>query len=162
MGIPVGPRTIVRHEGVFDYSGLYSLIFAWFKDRGYDILEKAYKRGKSAIGHKDEIEWIATLKYNQYIEFQVNLLIVIYSRVGVEVVKSGKKKRMDKARIEIKFSGQMNTDYQEKFNSTKFLRKLKKFYETHVGYHKIGDISDVLYYQIFKLQTEVREFLNMH
>ena len=121
MGIPVGPRTIVRHEGVFDYSGLYSLIFAWFKDRGYDILEKAYKRGKSAIGHKDEIEWIATLKYNQYIEFQVNLLIVIYSRVGVEVVKSGKKKRMDKARIEIKFSGQMNTDYQEKFNSTKFL-----------------------------------------
>jgi hypothetical protein len=159
--IGVGPRTIVRYEGVFDHEGLYKLMFKWFKDRDYDFIEKAYKRGTADFGRKEEFEWIGKLKYNDYIQFQIDVQVIFFSMQKAEVMKNGKKVKMNKGRIEMKFKGQMNTDYQKKFVGTKFLRKLNEFYERIVYYNKIGDIADVLYYQIFRLQTEVREHLNM-
>ena len=69
---------------------------------------------------------------------------------------------MSKGRFELKFSGYIDLDYENRWEETRFSQRLRKFYHTYI-IKKEWELKhwDVLYYQMLSLETEIKKFLGM-
>ena len=68
---------------------------------------------------------------------------------------------MTRARILIELKGEFETDWQGKWQRSKFLSNLQKFYEKYVIKKDINNIwEDKLYYNMLKLHASMKEYLD--
>lgn len=152
----------IKHYGIFDLQGLYQMIYNWLVDRGFEVRElKVKHKVPSAAGEEDEIWWDAWINETDYIKNWISLIFFFYDIKEVEVVKEGKKKKLTRARILIELNGKVETDWQGKWKRNAFLSNLQKFYEKFVIKKDIDNIWwDKLYYNMLKLQTAIKEYLD--
>lgn len=157
------PITRIKYDGLFDWEGLYRLIYRWFIDRGYYFEEPSIKH-KVPTQAGEEKEYLITghRKVNEYVKVWINVFFHFYEMREVEVIKEGKKKKLVKSRFSCEINGKVETDYQKKWESSVFLIHLKNFMDKLILKRDMDTIwSDRHYYIIYKLQTEIRQFLDM-
>lgn len=163
MDIPlIIPKQRVQYSGVFDWDALYKFIVSWYKDRNFELAEKGYKVKPG--GSEIEVTWEGSREETSYVRFKTITYVHIWDMHDVEIIDGGIKKKMTKARLSIDFSGQVELDWQNQYEKTKFLQGLRKFFRrfifsdtTDAGYN-----WDKLFYHTLNLQTAVKEQLNLY
>src|SRR3989344_8500881 len=115
----------IRYRGLFDFEGLFRLMRGWFEAREYEFFEKRYKHKSKPEGAELEINFEAYRDINEYARNYIRLYFHLWEAEEVEVVKDGKKKKMWNARMYVEFPGFVELDYEDQWEGTPFLRKLR-------------------------------------
>ena len=154
---------LIRHKGVFDFEGLYRMMHAWLINKRFLFHEDRYKdKVATPFGNELEIDWTAEKKVTEYVKEFITIKFHLWDFSEVEIIKEGKKVKMTKSRMEIKFNCQLQMDYTEKFeNGGAFAKKLGEFYQNKVIYWDWRiRYADALTYSLYDLHAKVKKYLN--
>lgn len=164
--IPVikDPPLLIRYKGVFDYDGMYKMMHAWLVSKRFLFHEDKYKdKVSTPFGNEIEAKWSAEKKVTEFVMEKISIEFHLWDAAETEIIKDGKKVKMYKARMEIKFFAELMLDYNKKFSEgTTFAKKLGKFYVENIIYWDWRiRYANALEYAVYDLQTKVKKYLNM-
>jgi len=156
------PPHILKFVGIFDYDGLYKLITNWFIDYGYLMEEGTWKhKVPTPDGAEQEVDFSGWKKINEYIRYWVSVYFKVMDLKDVNIVQDGVKKTMQTGQFTIEFRGQVEKDFPGVVNS-KFGEFLQDFWDKYLLKKDMDSVwSDQLYYIVYKLHTDIKEFIGM-
>ena len=155
---------IVQKVGIIDLDGLYIIMQRWFEDNKFYFEEPTSRlRPGTPAGVEYEWKWKCWRKVSDYVKFHVYIFFHVWDAKEIEVIKEGKKVKLTKCRLKIEFDGDMEMDWTNRFQRSKFSRWLFKFYYTFIlkEEKQVANWWDELYYRVYKLQTISKEYLDM-
>ncbi len=154
---------MVKYRGIFDFPKLLKLIHTWGTAQRFEMHEKRYKhKVPDARGAEQEVTLLGWRKIDAYLKFWISVDVKGEYLKDVDVIKDGKKKKLTQGKVRVMFNGYLELDYQNRFESSKFLVGLRDFYHKFVVRQKIQNVwEDTLYYRLYKLNKEVRVHLDM-
>jgi len=152
----------IRYKGVFDFPEIWRLIGDWFESKGFEVLETKAKHRTGALGEEMECGMEAWRNVTDYYRFRMWTYVKYYDGQTVEIVKNGVKKKVIKARVYFRVSGQLVIDYSDRYDKSRMMRQLGKFLNDYVLKWQWDSIyGDQLNYKILELQNVIKEYLNM-
>jgi len=156
-------RFTLRYRGLFDFDGLYNVMVQWMKSRRYWFHEIKYKhKVPSPAGAEQEIIFRGDKKITDYIGYELTVEFHLWDMTEVEVVHKGVKKTLTNARMEIIFLGQVDIDYEKRFESSTFWMAVKDFYNKYILKEEIETVYwDTMEYKTQQFMNVVKEFLDM-
>ncbi|MBL7054509.1 hypothetical protein ISS05_02015 [Candidatus Woesearchaeota archaeon] len=158
------PDAYIQYKGVWDWDDLYNTIADFFRNQKFKFNEVFYKHKPTPFGGEKQIGYIATKKVEDYYQYKVDMFIHTYDTREVEVkMKDGSKKIFTKGRIWIQIMGDVNADYEGKWEDNTFYVRLREFYHKYVVFKKIGAIWwDEMHYKVTgKLRNVIMQRLKM-
>jgi hypothetical protein len=157
------PIQTLKYKGIFDYPGLLKTAWTWGTRQGYEMHEVKYKHKVPDIrGAEQENIFRGWRKVNAYLKVWIRFDTRAEYLKDVDVIVDGNKKRLTQGKIKIKFSGYLELDYNNKFESSAFLEGLRSFYHKFVIRTTIQNVyEDMLYYRLYKLNHKIKEHLQV-
>jgi len=149
----------IKDSTIFDFKELYEFMYHWLVDEGYDVIEKKYTEKMDARGKELEIEWNAYKKVSDYFRFRINVRWYINSLVDVEVEENGKKRKMNKGTIEIKFAADLEKDYEHRWENNPIAKFLRNVYDRYVIRGRIEYYEGRIFSETDELIAQVKSFL---
>lgn len=151
-----------KFNGIFDYNGMMGLIKGFYGARNYDLIEKGHKVKAFTEGMRKEITLYFDKDTTEYINYNVTVEIKIHNLFEIEVVKKGKKQKLQQARMWIELKPVVVYDYREIFPKDTWLEKAQQFYETKIMKNeKMYHWERILNMEADKLFRELKTFLGM-
>lgn len=152
----------LTYEGLFDVVELYKLIDRFFKEKGYDKLERHNSERVTAEGKFIELELEPWKKITDYVKNVIKLRIVMSDVTEVVVKKDNVKVKLNKGKIKMVFDAYTETDYENRWEGKPlffFMRTIldKFIFKPYTaGYRKnVMDDANHLY-------NKVKAFLNLY
>ena len=149
----------INHEGIFDYKDLYRFMYTWLTDYEYFIEEKVYTEKAKPEGKEVEIHWIARRKISDYFRFILKIDWNIFGMTSVEIVKDNIKVKANKGRIEIKITAFLEKDYENKWETSSFLKFLRGVYDRFIIKGRIENYEDKVAEELDELVAQTKAFL---
>ncbi|MBI1969270.1 hypothetical protein HYS48_01135 [Candidatus Woesearchaeota archaeon] len=150
----------LRFKGYFDWEKLYKSMINWAKEQEYEFYERQYKhkwRGKWA---ELEIGWRLEREVNEFAKNVIYVFFHMWDYKEVDMVVEGKKKKMVYARMFIDFTGELQLDWQKRWDGSKMKRRWRDFYINYVIRHEIADVWwDKLWYHTNEFQQVCKKAL---
>jgi hypothetical protein len=153
---------MLQYEGLMDLRDMYLMIDKWFRQKGYDKLEKRNHEHVLKDGKYIEIELEPWKKISDYAKIVQNLYFHCYNIKDVTVNKDGHDVKMNQGKIKIRFIGYLVTDYEHKWEGKPifyFLRAVidKWVYRVSADKYEAAVADDVKH-----LYQNIRAFLNLN
>lgn len=159
------PTVYLQYKGILDMQDIYETIADFFRQKKFKFYEKQQRlRRPSPFGADVLYEFEAKRRIEDYYEWVVDVSIETFDMHDVDIVlKDGTKKKMEKGRVWIRFSGVCVTDYEKIWEKSAFLAQLKSFYNKYIIRKRLEGVWwDELYYKIvLRLHALVKERLKM-
>ena len=149
----------IKQAGIFTFKDLYSFLYDWLREEGYDVIEKSYNEKVSGDSKNIEIKWEATREISDYFKFQVKLDWQILGMKSVDVQKDDKKVKMDSGSLEIKFSGTLIRDYEDRWENQPFWKFMRGIYERYIIKSRIDEYQIKLLGEVEELISQCKSFL---
>jgi len=149
----------IKHDGVFDFKEVYRFVYTWLTDHDYFIQEKSYAEKVKPDGKEVEIQWTAMRKISDYFRFILKVEWRILGMSNVEVAKDNIKIKVNKGSLEIKVKAVLEKDYENKWESTSFLKFLRGLYDRYVIHGRIEDYEDKIAQELDELVAQTKAFL---
>src|SRR3989338_1471043 len=128
------PVAYMRWTGIWDMQDLYESMVDYLRMKKYKFHEKIYKhKHPSPFGVERQYVWEAERKFEDYLQFIINIYFHTYDAHDIEVVMpDGTKKIYTKGRLWIEFKGFLVYDWEKRWEETKFFKSLRSFYNKYV------------------------------
>lgn len=151
------------YEGLFNYKDLFRIIDVWHRDKFYDKWEKRSEEYANPDGTKNlEFEFTPWKKYTDYHKGIIKIEGWVLNMKEVEINVKGKKIKVNSGRIDIKFTGYMVMDYEEKWDINMPLYFLRDLWDRYVVHHISNKYEKMLVDHINDLHNTLQSHLNMH
>jgi len=149
----------ITYDGVFAFKDLYNFVYTLLVDNEYGVEEKSYKE-KTAQGAKEiEIAWDAKRKVSDYTRYLWKVSWRILGMTSVEVMKDGRKVKMNKGSVEIKIGTFIETDYENRWQSSAFMKFLRGIYDKFVIKKQIDEYKSNLGKEVGDATNQVKSYL---
>jgi len=150
-----------KYTGIWKFEETYRFVYDWFLDKGYKIIEKGYTEKIKPDGKEIEIKWEAKKKISDYFKFVIKADWLILKMVEVEAEKDGKKIKMNKGYIEIKFSAILVKDYEHRWENNAFIKFLRGVYDRYLIKGRIDKYEDRLLEEVDEVIAQTKSFLTI-
>lgn len=147
--------------GYWDYSEVYTMLYNWLKDHGYNLTEPNYKEKLSGGGKEIIIKWEAKKMITDYFLYEIVLDWHILGMKDAEVEIDGKKVKTNKGELEIAFKGTVVKDYEKRWEDKPVHKFLRGVYENYVIRATIEEYEDDLEAQTKELISDLKAFLRI-
>jgi len=156
-------KHFIRYKGLFDFDGLYNLIVQWMKAQGYYFEETKYKhKVPLPTGAEQEITFKGSKDVTEFYQHNIVVDFHLWDMTEVEVELAGVKKTLTSARMEIVLSGNLNIDYEKRFEKNVFWQNIRDFFMKYIIKEDIESTwYDELRYRIYKLHDAIKQYLDM-
>ena len=152
-------ETKVKHEGLFDFKETYRFLYTLLTDMEYTVEEKGYVEKVKPTGKEVEISWDVERKISDYFKYKMSVRWLILGMTSKEVVKEGMKTKMNKGVLEIKFACFLEKDYENRWETTAFLKFLRGIYDNYVIRGRIDDYEDKVFSEMTEVAEQLKAFL---
>ena len=152
-------ETKVKYGGLFNFKDLYNFIFDYLSDKGFFVDEKKYDEKVRAEGREIEVKWECKKKITDYFRYEVVITLKVTGLVDVKVMKNGKKIISNKGDVEVKLSGSLERDYENKFETSAFLKFLRAIYDKYIIRKRIEQMEDKLTEIVVDVANQVKAYL---
>lgn len=157
----IGAAGDFNYSGYFDWPGLYATIMKWAGKEMLKIYEPLYKDKTTKQGFAErEFNWIFERKVDRMHKYTMNVNLRMWDIQNVEVTKDGVTKNLDRGRMRLRISAEMNNDYQGLFSKPPW-DKLFGVYGTIMNWDWGFQHWDPWYNKMFELQAEIKNFLGV-
>lgn len=151
----------IKHTGIFDFKDLYGFCFEWFDENDYIVEEEQYIEKKKTDEKDVEIQWRAWKKVTDYFKFEIKLYWRILGMRDVEIVENGKKKKVNNAFVEIKFTGTLIRDWEGKWEGNAFQKFLREVYNKFLIRDRIEQMEDKLFEDCTELVDQIKAYFSV-
>lgn len=123
--IPVfGAPLRIRYKGFFDFDAIYQFMIGWYARRKFTMQETLYKdKTQTPAGNELELKTHGKRKVTEFIRYKVSIEYHLWEFKKEEVVINGEKKMMTRGRIEININGEVEPDWQGRYNGKTWINK---------------------------------------
>ncbi len=150
-----------KYTGIWNFEDTYRFVYDWFMDKGYKIVEKGYSEKIKAGGKEIEVHWQASRKISDYFKFMIKADWLILGMTEVEAEKEGKKVKMNKGYIEIKFSAVLVKDYEHRWENNALIKFLRGVYDRYLIKGRISTYEDRLLEEVDEVIAQTKSFLTI-
>ncbi len=151
----------VEHSGLFDFPGLYSYSYTWFKDKSYGVNEDKYSEKISGNKRDLTVEWKATKKLSDYFKIEISVKFEITEMTEVEVEIEGKTRKMNKGKVTVEFKGTLIKDYDGKWETSAFSKFWRDVYNKYVIPSRVFEINNKVESDVRELKEELKAYLEL-
>lgn len=159
------PTSYIQYKGVWDMQDLVETMVDFFRLQKFKFRELHYvHKTPSPFGRERKYIWQAWRHVEDYYKFFVDIYMHTYDAKDVEVkLLDGSKKIYTKGRLWLQIVGQVEVDYEKKWEGNAFYAQLRNFYQKYVVQKKFEAIWwDELHYKVCnRLRNLVQQRLKM-
>ncbi|MBW3018720.1 hypothetical protein KY329_00860 [Candidatus Woesearchaeota archaeon] len=134
-------RSVIKHRGFFDLQAVLKAIQGFFMRDDYVPHWEQVK----VRSNQYEVIFYAEKKETEWVKFRFDLHIWVYDLKKVEIVKEGKKVKMDDGKFICEIDPTLILDWQDRFEAKTFagfVGMLKDLYFKYIMKKDIGDYWD--------------------
>ncbi len=151
----------VDFSGIFDFSGFYFFAHTWFKDEGYGVDETKYSEKVSGNSKDIIIEWRVTKTLSDYFKITYKIKFIVEKLTDVEVEIDGKKKNMNKGKIEVEVKGALMRDPESKWDKTPMMRMWRDIYSKYIIPGRIDQWRNEVRDDAQRFKEELKAYLEL-
>jgi len=149
----------ISYDGVFDFKDAYSFLYTLFSDWGYGIAEKSYSEKNKGESKDIDVSWEGSRKFDDYFKANVKIDWKVQGLKAAEVMKDGKKEKVQMGKIEVKITGILVKDYEDKWTGTPMLKFMRGIYDKFVNESIADEYEDKLKEEVEESVNQVKAFL---
>jgi hypothetical protein len=149
------PKITIKYKDPFDFAAVYQKLWYWCQNEGYDSkshgggasnYETFYRERRFPAMSELWCTWKMRKKLNAYIFHDMEVKMQILARTKVEVLKDGKKEKLDNGELVIEITGEIafNEDFEKQWKEKKIFTKFP--FNIIRKTFKIRTIKDILDY----------------
>lgn len=150
----------IKFKGVFDFEKVYNETAKWFKTRSFEFHEYQLKERDPTIG-ETEFFWQGWRDDTEWMRIWIDVYARMWDQTPVEVMQEGVKKTLLRARIRFVFDAWIETDYENRFETSKIFHSLRDYYDKVVYKKRIELYGDKIEYEVHELHELVKKTLGM-
>lgn len=150
-----------KFNGLFDFGDYYRLLYDLFRSMGYSVVEQKYSHKNNPTGNDVEIEWQCYKKVDDYSMFRIFAKTLIVSMEKVQVTVEGVQTKKDKADCELDLKCFIQTDYENRWETSPFLKFLKGVYDSYFYRATMENWKERISTDMHTVENEVKAFFNM-
>jgi len=150
------------YSGIVDLKEFYKVIFDFWEDKGFDIIETKHKEKVSKDGKTREInsEFFISREETSYLKYIYELSVEMN---GVKLVESDGKTVNEVSEMSIKINGKLDYDYSAYFKKDKpFTSFLRVLYESYINKSEIEYHRERVAKYAIDFYKELRKFLKIY
>lgn len=148
----------VFKKGIFDLEEMYKKFKDWFEKHHYHYNEKKQSAKTLPDGKEIKTEWIGERKVDEYVKFHIGFFVWIRRCTDVIVeTEAGKKEKMQKGEISIRFKGYMEKDYMKKWKS-EFFRQL---YDRYIIKGRLEQMEGKIWFETNDLISMAKRYCQL-
>lgn len=153
---------VLRYKGVFDINELYRIIYDWLISKGYVVHESKYKSISLQTGGKEKtFDWQANKKVTEFVMYWMYVHFQFQDIMEVEVIKDGKKVKLQKGLVMVRIEPALEFDFTERFGKTKLEGAIMTFMTKIMWKKKIDSLwEDKLRFKSYELMNVIKETLD--
>ena len=152
-------RGKLKQKGIYNFKDFYEFLYDYLIDENFDVFELKYVEKIEGDAKNIEIDWKATKEISDYFKFEISAYWIILGMKKVKVKKEGKEITMDSGSLEIKFTGTLQKDYENRWENNPFLKFLRGIYDRYIIRSRIDDYELKLFQEINELIAQAKSFL---
>ncbi len=149
----------VKFSGLFDFKDTYQFVHSWVTEEGYSVEEEKYQESIKGDSKDIEIIWNCKLKISDYFRAVLKLKWRVVGLKKTEAEKDGRRIQMDSGTVEIKISGILERDYQNKWDKSPGLRFLRGIYDKYIVEGSLKGYRGKVVGDVDALVEETKSFL---
>ncbi|MBN2458289.1 hypothetical protein JXB31_04125 [Candidatus Woesearchaeota archaeon] len=153
--------TTLRYEGIFNFNELYLLIENWVRQKGYDQNELKNFEQMLKDGRDIEIEMYPYKKTTDYHKLIIKIVIIAKKMKDVVLKKDGIDVKMNDGQLQIKFTGYLVTDYDNKWEGKPLYWFLRLLFDKFIYRAETTRQTRIITDEIDSLYNYLRSYLNM-
>ena len=148
---------VIRQESPVDLKALHKSLYDWAQENNYLFLEKNFTEKIKSHGKEFEIAWSFQRKITEFLRFNINM--AIWAR-GMNPVKIDGKELLE-GKIEIVFDSEIEMDWQNRWESSKFHKFLRRIYIFYFKKQYFINYAGKCWQETYSLHALVKSHLNM-
>ena len=154
-------KQTIKKKGYWNYIDLYNFCFDWFKRENYDVMENQYIEKLSDRGKEIILDWRAEKKVTDYFQNVVNVKWHILEMNSAEVERDGKKEKTNKGEVKIIILGELEKDYEERWEGRPLWKFMRGVYEKYIIRTTSKEYEDDLTDKSVEFALDVKAFLEL-
>ncbi len=151
----------LEHSGLWDFKGFYSFAHSWLEEEDYDVEEGKYSEKVSGTARDINFDWKATKQSSDYFKKELKLGFEVKELTEVEVEIDGKKKRMNKGKVNVEIKGSLISDPESKWEVSPFYRFLRDSYNKYIVPGRVSSMQDQISGDVVGLKEELKAYLEL-
>lgn len=152
----------IRYIGMFVFKDFFNLMFNFMTSNGYIIDDDSHAQKEGDTGVEVETLWKFWRKIDDYTKFRVEIYYWIQDMKEVIIKKEdGREVKTNEGNIYIRIKGEIETDWQGRWEVTPMMKKLRGFYERYLLKPVIDDYIVKMSIFIATFAGELKSFFNM-
>lgn len=152
----------LSYEGLFNLNEMYLIMDRFFKERGYDRLERKNYEHVEKDGRQIELEIGPWKKISDYAKIQTNHIIVIKDMKDVVIEVDGRKMNMNKGRILISFNAYLETDHESRWENKAILLFFRAVWDMWISKLNTDKYEAYVADETMHLYQTVKSYLNLN
>lgn len=151
----------IGYEGIFNIQELYQVIDEFLRTKGYGKTENVNREVVHESGKDIFIVMSPSKDHTDYVEKMISIVLDIRNAKDVEVTIDGKKRKMQKAKINIDLQAILKTDWEGKWNDKNAFFLIRAIYDkwifkSHTQSYAAETVSDMHF-----LRDQLKGYLNL-
>ncbi len=152
----------LNYKGLFEVKGLLKEMDHSIGARGYVKEEKKREERVSASGKEFSIELRPVKVKTQYYSLMIKMRVDVTGLRDVEVVKDGRKEKMNQGNVHIIFDAWTTTDYENRWEQTPWYFFLRTLFEKGIYKYHTNKYHDELSADAHFIYDNVKAYLELH
>lgn len=151
----------VENTGLFDFSGLYSYAYGWFKYEEYVVVEDEYTEKVSGNEREAVIKWSAWKTITDYFKLEIKVKFEIRNMTEVEVEIDGKKKKMNKGRVITEIKGSLVRDPESGWEGKPWYKFFRETYDKYIIPKRVEDQKEKVMSDVWAFKDALKGYLDL-
>jgi len=149
----------LKQKGIYNFKDFYEFLYDYLTDENFDVFENKYVEKVEGDAKNIEIDWKATKEISDYFKFEIVANWIILGMKKVKVKKEGKEISMDSGTLEIKFTANLQKDYENRWENNAFFKFLRGIYDRYIIRTRIDDYELKIFQEVNELIAQAKSFL---
>ncbi len=151
----------MKYSGIADFKDFYRFCYEWLRDETglSNLAEEEYVEKIAGDSKEIELKWKGSNKFTDYFKFQAKIKMRILGLKNVEIQKDGKNIKTNKGNFEVKISGILIRDYNDKFERSGFLKFIRGIYDKYLVPSEIDKYEDKIADECNKFLEQAKAYL---
>ena len=153
---------VIKYDGIMDAKKLCSVVYHWFKEHHYNLVEKWNFEQTFEEGKQMEVKLMPFKRYDDYTKSEIKATMVFSKLKEVEVELNGVKRKLWKGTVTISFRATLITDAHNRWNEKPFMFFFRVLMDKFILKGPVGQAEDHCKADCERLMDEVKSFLNLY
>jgi len=161
----------IKYKDIFDMKGLYESLQEWLSERDWndpedkvDHWETYYSERIDRSGSKEiVIQWRLEkpAPKAQYLYYYLDIDFHCLALSNVEVMKEGRKMKVNKGEVEITIRAFIEEKYKQEFEKQIFLKHIKEIFADKMYSYITEQRKKELYQEMYELQNFIKQWFKL-